>query len=73
MNSLQVRHYRLAKVVTIALSALSIPLGTFVGFSFGAERYWGASGGLLGETALVGFDSWLYLSILARVAGPKVK
>ncbi len=64
----QVPRYRLAKVVTIALSAFSIPLGTFVGYSFGMERYWVASGGLLCETALVAFDSWLYLWILEQVS-----
>ena len=61
------RRYRLAKVVTIGLSALSVPLGTFVGFSYGMERYWVASGALLVESLLVAFDSWLYLWILERV------
>ena len=64
--SLRVR-YRVAKVVTVSLSALSIPLGTYVGFSFGAGRYWEASGVLLLETALVAFDSLLYLWILEQV------
>jgi len=59
--------YRLAKIVTITLSALSIPMGTFVGYSFGAGHYWVASGGLLLESGLVAFDSWLYLWILERV------
>jgi hypothetical protein len=31
--------YRLLKAITIALGALSIPWGTFIGFCFGDGRY----------------------------------
>ena len=61
--------YRTARVVTIVLSAVSIPLGTFVGFSYGAGNYWVASGALLLEAVLVAFDSWLYLKILEERTG----
>ena len=52
--------YRMLKATTIAIGALSIPWGTFIGYSFGAGRY---STGVVALMRSGGdiTDRWLHL------------
>jgi hypothetical protein len=59
--------YKVLKMVTIILGALSIPLSTYVGFCFGVEEYCRGLVLLSLETALAIIDGCIYLWVLEHM------
>jgi hypothetical protein len=59
--------YRLLKATTIAIGALSIPWGTFIGFSFGAGHYSTGVVALCVQVAVSLTDGYIWFWVLENM------
>ncbi len=65
--------YRLLKAVTIALGALSIPWGTFIGFCFGDGRYSVGVVALCLQVAVSLADGYIWFWVLENMRDKMAK
>jgi hypothetical protein len=61
--------YRLLKATTIVIGALSIPWGTFIGFSFGERRYTIGLVALCVQVAISLADGYIWFWVLENMKG----
>jgi len=59
--------YKLLKSITIALGALSIPWGTFIGFCFGDGRYFVGVVALCLQVAVSLADGYIWFWVLENM------
>jgi hypothetical protein len=59
--------YRVLKATTIAIGALSIPWGTFIGYSFGAGRYSTGVVALCVQVAVSLTDGYIWFWVLENM------
>lgn len=65
--------YRLLKSTTIAIGALSIPWGTFIGFSFGEGRYSIGLVALFLQVAVSLADGYIWFWVLENMRDKMAK
>jgi hypothetical protein len=66
--SLQAK-YKLLKAITVAIGALSIPWGTFIGYCFGEGRYSIGLVALCGQVAVSLIDGYIWFWVLENMKG----
>jgi hypothetical protein len=59
--------YRILKAITIAIGALSIPWGTFIGFCFGEGRYSIGLVALCAQVAVSLIDGYIWFWVLENM------